>query len=91
MRTRFVGGPLHGKLKDIPRETPYYDVAVPHDITIRWVDDPNFGGMPKYQSVTYERRKVAFGMFAGLNVMVLASMSEAQFMRAIADIVEGVV
>lgn len=90
MRTRFVGGHLHGQIKDLPRESRYWETAIPGPVSINESFD-RYRYEPCFRRATYERRACAFGMHAQLHVMALVGMPEAHFMRAIADIVEGVV
>lgn len=88
-RLRFVGGAMHGKKVVLhPDNQRQYRVPIPKPLIYTYDPDPD-PFSPVCDIEVYERREVGFGAWAMIEVMALAGMGEPEFMRRIADIVEG--
>lgn len=88
-RARFVGGPLHGEIRALPDSHQYLQAPVFNDVTA-WGSEKIEKFSPGLSTVTYERRQLALGPWARVELWTPSGMSEPEFMRRVADILEGV-
>lgn len=80
MKIRFVGGHLHGEVKDVQKEA-------------RYVEGYSYGhnkGSFDISLHTYERRRFYLSSIVGVEVMVYSKMQEHEALRALANIIDGV-
>lgn len=88
-RVRLVGGPRHSEIIALPNYDRFV-VPVRREYTPFVHADQYSEYHPMYDEVIYERRVVQFDRWARIEVFAARDMSDAEFYRRIADLVEGV-
>jgi hypothetical protein len=83
---RFVGGSQHGTLRALPNGNQY--ACFPQYRPAAFEERATHS--PTYHEERYEKRPLSFDGHARVYVMALSGMGEAEFMRRVADIIEGV-
>ena len=87
---RFIGGPLHGEIRALDGRGRYYTVPVSLSAQYSLAEERYTPWAPMYKVIDYEPRPLGFGKWASVEVMVPRDMGESEFMRRVADLIEGV-
>jgi hypothetical protein len=91
MKYRFIGGPLHGTLRAARDQFLAVPVREPYrlmDFNKAYCFGPD--DFAPYREAIYERHLLALGTNTRVYVYRLRDMGDDEFMRRVADLIEGV-
>lgn len=89
---RFVGGPLHGEIRALQNHHDFH-VALPPKFRVPLSDAlkaDSYDECARIQRMVYTERPIGLGPWAKVVVMAPEGMQESEFMRRVADLIEGV-